>query len=41
MKYKNLKTGAVIVTASVCSGGDWVEVKETKPKKTAKKAKGK
>lgn len=26
MKYRNTKTGAVIETASVVSGGNWVEV---------------
>lgn len=26
MKYKNTKTGAVIETASIVSGGNWVEV---------------
>lgn len=25
MKYKNTKTGAVIETASIVSGGNWVE----------------
>lgn len=27
MKYKNTKTGAVIETASIVSGGNWVEEK--------------
>lgn len=36
MKYKNTKTGAVIETASVCSGGDWVEVRKEPAKKTSK-----
>ena len=26
MKYRNTKTGAVIETASIVSGGNWVEV---------------
>ena len=25
MKYKNMKTGAIIETASIVSGGNWVE----------------
>lgn len=28
MKYKNRKTGAVIDTASVISGGDWEKIEE-------------
>ena len=44
-KYKNSRTGAVLITASIVSGGDWVEVvekpaekkKATTPKKTTKK----
>lgn len=38
-KYKNLRTGAVIVTASFCSGGCWVELTDKKPaeQKPAKK----
>lgn len=40
MKYLNTKTQAVIETACVVSGGNWVEVKEqpknTKPKATTK-----
>ena len=40
MKYKNIKTGAVIETASVCSGGDWIEVKEpAKSQKSSPKKK--
>ena len=36
MKYRNTRTGAVIETASVCSGAEWVEVAESKPaRKTA------
>lgn len=41
MKYINKKTQAVIETACVLNGGDWVEVKDKQPKKdteeTAKK----
>lgn len=37
-KYVNTRTGAVVETASVCSGEDWEEQKESKPqKKTAAK----
>lgn len=34
MIYKNTKTGVVIKTTSVCSGGNWVEVEKEQPKKT-------
>ena len=34
MKYKNIKTGAIIEVASVCSGENWVEVVEKPAKKT-------
>ena len=37
MKLKNINTGAVIETASVCFGGDWVEVDAPKKKTTTKK----
>lgn len=37
MKLKNNKTGAVIETASFCSGGDWVVVDAPKKKTTTKK----
>ena len=37
MKYLNTKTQAVIETACVISGGDWVEVKE-QPKTQKPKA---
>ena len=37
MQYRNVKTGAVIETASVCSGLDWEEVAETAEKKPAAK----
>ena len=40
MKYRNTKTGAVIQTVSVVSGGDWVEVVETPKPKRTRKAKG-
>lgn len=38
-KYKNIRTGAVIVTASFCSGGNWIELTNKKPadKKPAEK----
>lgn len=36
MEYKNTKTQAVIRTACVISGGDWVLVEE-QPKETTKK----
>lgn len=36
MKYMNTRTQAVIRTACVISGGDWVLVEE-QPKKTTKK----
>ena len=36
-KYVNTRTGAVVETASVCSGEDWEEQKESKPKKPAAK----
>lgn len=36
-KYVNTRTGAVVETASVCSGEDWKEQKESKPKKPAAK----
>lgn len=45
MKYKNVRTQAVIETACVIRGGDWVKVdeqpKDTKPapKKVTKKTK--
>ena len=39
MQYRNVKTGAVIEAASVCSGLDWEEVAETAEKKTAAKPK--
>lgn len=35
MKYRNIKTGAVVVSASEICGANWVEEKE---KKTTKKA---
>lgn len=44
MKYRNTKTQAVIETACVISGGDWVQVgeqpkpAEPKPKKSTKKS---
>lgn len=34
MRYKNTKTGAIIDSSCIISGGDWV--KETKPKTTKK-----
>lgn len=34
MKYINSKTGAVLETASVIRGGNWVPVEEKQPKKT-------
>lgn len=38
MKYMNTKTQAVIETACVISGGDWVVMEEQpKPKKATKK----
>ncbi len=37
MQYRNVKTGAVIEAASVCSGKDWVEVKAADNKPTTKK----
>lgn len=37
MIYKNTKTGAVIKTTSVCSGGSWVEVEKEQPKTTSTK----
>ena len=37
MRYINVKTGAVIESASVVSGGDWKPLVEEK-KETAKKA---
>lgn len=43
MKYINTRTKAVITTASICSGGDWIpyeehkDSKEGKPKKTPRK----
>lgn len=39
MKYKNIKTQAVIETACVVSGENWVKVKETKKSKKSKKQK--
>ncbi len=33
MKYRNLKTQAVIETACKISGGNWVEVEEKQPVK--------
>lgn len=33
MKYINKKTRAVIETACVLKGGDWVEVNDKQPKK--------
>lgn len=45
MRYRNTKTQAVVETACVISGGDWVKVdeqpKDTEPapKKTTKKTK--
>lgn len=39
MQYRNVKTGAVIETASVCSGLDWEEVAGTAEKKPAAKPK--
>lgn len=40
MRYRNTKTGAIIDSSCVISGGDWVEEKpkETKKKETRKKA---
>ncbi len=38
MKYRNERTGAVIETASVISGGDWKAVEE-KPEKKPEPAK--
>lgn len=38
MKYKNTKTGAVIETASICTGADWEEVTPAEKKPTSKKA---
>ena len=32
-KYVNTRTGAVVETASVCSGEDWEEQKGSKPQK--------
>ena len=38
-KYVNTRTGAVVETASVCSGEDWEEQKENKPQeKTLRKS---
>ena len=39
MKYRNVKTGAVLETASVCSGANWVEVAEPAEKNSAAKPK--
>lgn len=36
-KYKNLKTQAVIETACVISGGNWVELEEKAAKKSSTK----
>ena len=41
MKYKNIRTGAIIEVASVCSGNEWVAVVEEKPAKTQATAKKK
>ena len=40
MKYKNTKTQAVIETACVIRGGDWVKVEE-QPKTETKSTKAK
>lgn len=39
MEYQDKKTGAVIISDSEL-GGDWVPVKEAKPKKKAKSEDG-
>ncbi|MBQ8559053.1 MAG: hypothetical protein IJ439_03610 [Tyzzerella sp.] len=36
MKYLNTKTQAVIETACVVKGGDWVKVQTKQPKKSTK-----
>lgn len=38
MKYRNLKTQAVIETACKISGGNWVEVEEKQPVKVTETA---
>lgn len=38
MKYRNLKTQAVIETACKISGGNWVEVEEKQPVKATETA---
>ena len=35
MKYVNSKTGAVLETASVIKGGNWVPAEKKQPKKTS------
>lgn len=37
MKYRNIKTGAIIDSPCTISGGDWVEVKPEKEEKSKKK----
>ena len=37
MQYRNVKTGAVIEAASVCSGEDWVAVEPADNKPATKK----
>ena len=38
MKYRNVKTQAVIETACKISGGNWVEVEEKQPAKATETA---